>query len=79
MQRFMALILVLTPVILAVTGIKLIRDMSFGILQPPIPELWIQFVLGVICLIGGMYLIGGFIFHRDKKRNKLQKRFSEKK
>lgn len=79
MQRFIALIIVLIPVILAVLGIKLIRDMTFGVLQPPIPELWMQFLVGVIFLVGGMYLIGGFIFHRDKKRNKLQKRFSDRK
>lgn len=79
MQRFFALLLVLIPVILAVLGIKLIRDMSFAILQPPIPYLWLQFLIGLLCLIGGLYLIGGFIFHRDKKRNKVQKRFAEKK
>jgi polyferredoxin len=79
MQRLIALILVLIPVILAVLGIKLIRDMTFAILQPPIPNLWLQFLVGAIFLIGGLYLIGSFIFHRDKKRNKLQKRFIEKK
>jgi hypothetical protein len=79
MQRLIALIIVVIPVILAVLGIKLIRDMSFGILQPPIPMLWLQFLIGVLCLVGGMYLIGGFIFHRDKKREKIQKRFIQKK
>ncbi|WP_246944620.1 DUF2627 domain-containing protein [Bacillus pinisoli] len=79
MQRLIALVIVLIPVILAVLGIKLIRDMSFGILQAPIPALWMQFIIGALFLVLGMYLIGGFIFHRDKKRNKLQKRFSEKK
>jgi hypothetical protein len=79
MQRFIALVIVIIPILLAVYGIKLIRDMTFGILQAPIPSLLIQFVIGLICLAGGLYLIGSFIFHRDKKRNKLQKRFIERK
>ncbi|WP_456278348.1 DUF2627 domain-containing protein [Bacillus sp. AK128] len=79
MQRLIALLIVIIPVALAVLGIKLIRDMTFGILQPPIPALWLQFIIGVLFLIGGMYLIGGFIFHRDRKRDKIQKRFSQKK
>ncbi|MFZ3588440.1 DUF2627 domain-containing protein [Bacillus sp. DJP31] len=79
MQRFIALIIVLIPVILAVLGIKLIRDMTFAILQPPIPFLWMQFLIGLTFFFGGMYLIGSFIFRRDKKRNKIQKRLIEKK
>ncbi len=79
MQRIIALIIVLIPVMLAVLGIKLIRDMTFAILQPPIPSLWLQFFIGLSFLAGGLYLIGSFIFHRDKKRNKIQKRFTEKK
>ncbi|KAA0549482.1 DUF2627 domain-containing protein [Bacillus sp. BGMRC 2118] len=79
MLRFIALILVLIPVGLAALGIKLIRDMSFGVLQAPIPSLSLQFLLGVICLVGGLYLIGSFIFYRDRKRNKIQNRFMQRK
>lgn len=79
MLRFFALIVVLIPVGLAALGIKLIRDMSFGILQAPIPSLSLQFLIGVISLGGGLYLIGSFIFYRDRKRNKVQKRFMPRK
>lgn len=79
MQRLIALIIVVIPVLLAVLGIKLIRDMTFAILQPPIPYLWLQFLIGLACLIGGLYLIGSFIYYRDKKRNKIQKKITEKK
>jgi quinol-cytochrome oxidoreductase complex cytochrome b subunit len=79
MQRFFALVIVLIPIAAAVYGIKLIRDMIFGILQPPIPSLLLQFVIGLACLAGGLYLIGSFIFHRDKKRNKIQKKLTDRK
>jgi uncharacterized membrane protein len=67
------------PIIMAVLGIKLIRDLTFGILQSPIPFLWLQFIIGTILITGGFLLIGGFIFYRDKKRNKVQKKFQNKK
>jgi hypothetical protein len=79
MQRYIALIIVLIPVIMAVLGIKLIRDLTFGILQPPIPFLWLQFLIGLLLIGLGLFLIGGFIFYRDKKRNKIQTKFSNKK
>jgi hypothetical protein len=79
MQRFFALLIVLLPILAAVYGIKLIRDMIFGILQPPIPSLFLQFLIGLTCLAGGLYLIGSFIFHRDQKRNKVQKKFTNRK
>jgi hypothetical protein len=53
------------------------RDMTFGILQSPIPFLWLQFLLGLILFIGGLAFVAGFIFYRDKKRNKVQTRFKK--
>ncbi|MFD1736385.1 DUF2627 domain-containing protein [Bacillus salitolerans] len=79
MQRYLALIVVVIPVIMAVMGIKLIRDLTFGILQPPIPFLWLQFFIGLALIGGGLWLVGGFVFYRDKKRNKVQQRFQPKK
>ncbi|WP_379970225.1 DUF2627 domain-containing protein [Ectobacillus sp. sgz5001026] len=73
--RTVALFLALLPIIMAVTGIKLMRDTLFAILNSPIPTLSMQFLLGVMLFGVGMYLFGGFLFHRDRKRNKLQSRF----
>ncbi len=72
MGRFLALLLVLFPVVLSSIGIKFIRDSLFLIRNSPIPFLWLQFLLGIIFLIGALSLIGGFIFYRDKKRNKVR-------
>ncbi|MGD7007832.1 DUF2627 domain-containing protein [Metabacillus sp. 84] len=78
MSRIIALIIVLIPGIMAAYGIKLIRDLFFGILQPPIPSLLIQFLIGLTLFIAGLGFTAGFIFYRDRKHNKVQKRFSRR-
>ncbi|PFK45974.1 hypothetical protein COI93_06545 [Bacillus cereus] len=75
MQRYLALLLALLPISLAVLGIKLMRDTVFGILFSPIPVLWLQFLMGIFCFAIGFYLFGGFVLYRDRKRNKVQARF----
>lgn len=78
MKRIIALMILLIPGFLAAFGIKLMRDMTFGILQAPFPYLWLQFLTGFIFFIGGLSFVAGFIFHRDRKRNKVQMRFQGK-
>lgn len=77
MSRIIALIIMVIPGLLAVYGIKLMRDMTFGILHSPIPFLALQFIIGLILFLGGLAFVAGFIFYRDRKRNKVQKRFSK--
>ena len=77
MIRILALILLLIPGFLAALGVKLMRDMVFGILQSPFPYLWLQFLIGLFMFFAGIWFIGGFILHRDRKRNKVQSRFLE--
>ncbi len=79
MSRIIALIIMVIPGLIAAYGIKLMRDMTFGILQPPIPFLWVQFMLGLLFFLGGLSFVAGFIFYRDRKRNKVQKKFSRNK
>ncbi|GIN38313.1 MULTISPECIES: DUF2627 domain-containing protein [Heyndrickxia] len=78
MIRLFALIIMVIPGIIAAIGIKLMRDMLFGILQAPFPYLWLQFLIGFIFFLGGLGFIAGFVFYRDRKRNKVQKRFVKK-
>ncbi|PLS01688.1 DUF2627 domain-containing protein [Neobacillus cucumis] len=75
MIRIIALIILVIPGALAALGIKLMRDMTFGILQAPFPSLWLQFLAGLVFFIGGLGFVAGFIFHRDRKRNKVQSKF----
>lgn len=77
-MRIIALIIILLPGLLAVYGIKIMRDTVFNILHSPFPQLSIQFIFGLICFIIGLALIGGFIYRRDKKRNKVKKEFKRR-
>ncbi|MEK3890795.1 DUF2627 domain-containing protein [Bacillus sp. FSL K6-3431] len=78
MGRLAALFMLLIPGILAGYGIKLMRDMLFGMLQSPFPKLWMQFLSGLIFFILGLGFIAGFVLHRDRKRNKVQDRFRKR-
>ncbi|RFU60266.1 DUF2627 domain-containing protein [Bacillus sp. V59.32b] len=75
MRRTIAFLILFIPGALAVYGIKIMRDMLFGISQPPYPALWVQFLAGFVLCIGGIGFIAGFVLHRDRKKNKVQNRF----
>ncbi|MFS0781006.1 DUF2627 domain-containing protein [Bacillus sp. 1P06AnD] len=76
MVRFLAFLILFIPGVFAAIGIKLMRDMVFGLLKTPFPSLTIQFICGFIFMVAGVGFIAGFILHRDRKRSKVQKRFS---
>jgi hypothetical protein len=78
MSRYAALVIVLIPGIMAVMGIKWMRDTLFGVLQFPFPFLWLQFIAGFISFSAGLAFVGGFIFYRDRKRNKVQLKYKKK-
>ncbi|MGO4887040.1 DUF2627 domain-containing protein [Anaerobacillus sp. MEB173] len=77
-MRLIALLVLVIPGFFAGLGIKLMRDIFFNVLHSPFPALWIQFIAGLLLFIGGLAFIGGFIFHRDRKRNKVAPRFQKK-
>lgn len=72
MTRIIALIIMLIPGFIAALGIKLMRDMVFGILQAPFPFLWLQFLAGLLFFLAGLGFVAGFILRRDRRRNKVQ-------
>lgn len=74
-MRILAFLILFIPGLLAALGIKYMRDMLFGLLQFPFPSLTLQFIVGLLLMLGGVGFIAGFILHRDRKRNKVQKRF----
>lgn len=77
MARIIALLILVIPGVIAGYGIKLMRDMVFGIVIPPFTQsfLWLQFLAGFALFAAGVAFIGGFILHRDRKRKKVQPRF----
>ncbi|UOQ85956.1 DUF2627 domain-containing protein [Gracilibacillus salinarum] len=67
-MRLIALLMLVLPAVLATYGIKLMRDAFFGELNMLFFHIVIQFIIGLVLFVGGLYFIGGFILHRDKKR-----------
>ncbi|MBM7569720.1 DUF2627 family protein [Aquibacillus albus] len=74
-MRIIALLLLVLPGILATLGIKLMRDAAFAEFYPYFFHLSIQFIVGLLLFLGGLGFIGGFILHRDRKRNLTKGRF----
>ncbi|RWZ60132.1 DUF2627 domain-containing protein [Halobacillus fulvus] len=76
-MRLIALLILVTPGIIAVYGIKLIRDALFGEFHPIFFHIAIQGFVGLLFVAGGIAFIGGFILHRDRKRNLTKGRFKK--
>lgn len=74
MGRVFAFFLAAIPISLSVIGVKLIRDSLFQIIYCPFAFPWLQTIVGIVLFLLGLSFIGGFIYHRDKKRNKVTKR-----
>ncbi|MDV2685163.1 DUF2627 domain-containing protein [Alkalihalophilus sp. As8PL] len=78
MGRFIALMIMVIPAVIAGYGIKLMRDTIFTLVNTPYPNLSIQFIVGFILFLAGLSFIGGFIFYRDKKNGKIAPRFKKR-
>ena len=63
MIRIIALMIMVIPGVFAAYGVKLMRDMVFGILHAPLPYLWLQFIIGLLMVIFGVEFIAGFSLH----------------
>lgn len=74
MMRLIAALALFIPGLISAYGIKLMRDTLFSDFNPLFINLGIQFTIGFILFGVGVTFIGGFIVHRDRKRNLVQKR-----
>lgn len=72
MVRFIAILILFIPGAIGAYGIKLMRDALFSDVYGILFNETLQFIVGLILFIGGFSFVAGFIFHRDKKRNKLK-------
>ncbi|MBA4495016.1 DUF2627 domain-containing protein [Paenactinomyces guangxiensis] len=77
-QRIFAIIIMCIPGILAIYGWTVMRDILFDYLAGQGFAL-LSFLGALVLFLLGLSIIGGFIFHRDKKRNKIQPRLLGKK
>ncbi|MGP4072430.1 DUF2627 family protein [Piscibacillus sp. B03] len=69
-MRIVAFLMLLLPGILGVYGIKLIRDSFFGIVESVFLNVFVQLFAGVLFVIIGIGFIGGFLLHRDRRKQK---------
>ena len=79
MKKFIALMLLVIPVIIAGIGIKLIRDSMFGIINDQFTVVYMQFIVGVILMVLGIWFIAGYIMNRENKHNRLKESLRKKK
>jgi len=77
MVRFLAVVILFIPGIIGAFGIKLMRDALFNEVYSLLFHEGIQFAVGLIMFLGGLAFIGGFIYHRDKKRNLVQDKLNK--
>ncbi|MBU5466347.1 DUF2627 domain-containing protein [Virgibacillus sp. MSJ-26] len=73
MVRIIAVSLLLIPGVISAIGIKLMRDTLFDDFHPLFYHVGIQFGVGLILFIVGIAFITGFIVHRDRKNNLIER------
>lgn len=78
MKKFIALMLLVIPVIIAGIGIKLIRDSMFGIINDPFTVVYMQFIIGVILMVLGIWFVAGYIMNRENKHKRLKESLRKK-
>ncbi|WP_432355383.1 DUF2627 domain-containing protein [Sporosarcina sp. A2] len=74
MARLAAFVVLIIPGIAAALGIKLMRDALFGVLFSAFPYIWLQFVAGFLLLAIGIGFFAGFLFRRDQRTGRIQKK-----
>ncbi|SHE45240.1 Protein of unknown function [Seinonella peptonophila] len=77
-QRIFAILLLCLPAVIGIYGWKILRDAVFDLFAGQ-PVSWLKIGGGSLCLLFALYVIGGFIFYRDKKRNKIDPRLLKNK
>lgn len=68
MMRIIALVILFIPGVIGAYGIKLMRDALFSDITPFLVNPSLQFIVGFILFAAGLAFIGGFIVHRDRKK-----------
>lgn len=78
MSRIFAVIVMFTPGVIGAFGIKLMRDALFADVSPIFFNEIVQFIIGFIMFAIGLTFVGGFIYHRDKKKQLVKERNKNK-
>lgn len=76
-ERLIAILLMCIPGGISVYGWTLMRDILFHTTAGETFAI-INFVIGLVLFLFGLSIVGGFIYYRDKKRNKIQPKLLKK-
>lgn len=77
--RFIAILLLVIPGLMATYGFLAMKDAIFAQFSAADGHvLWGKFSLGLVLFIIGVAFIGGWTFFRDRKRNYVAPRFKPK-
>ncbi|CAM2806409.1 DUF2627 domain-containing protein [Paenibacillus sediminis] len=82
-SRFIAIIILVIPGLMATTGFLMMKDALFlffsmhGSNEKPIFD-WLHFAGGLILFAAGIAFLAGWVLFRDRKRNYVAPRFKEK-
>ncbi|MDT3427513.1 hypothetical protein J2Z22_003076 [Paenibacillus forsythiae] len=83
-SRFIAILILVLPGLLAMKGFLMMKDALFDYLamhgdKTAAPAFaWLLFAEGLVMFAAGMSFLGGWILTRDRKRNYIGPRFKEK-
>ncbi|MEI7024644.1 DUF2627 domain-containing protein [Paenibacillus sp. y28] len=77
LQRFIAILILVIPGIVATYGFLGMKDAIFSLVGGA-GMLWGKFIIGFILFVIGVAFIGGWIFFRDRKNNYVAPRFRDK-
>lgn len=78
MKKILALLILVIPGILAAIGVKYMRDSMFGIVNDPFTLTVVQFIIGLLMTVFGVWFIGGYLLNRERKNKRAQEKFLEK-
>ncbi|MCL6606325.1 MAG: DUF2627 domain-containing protein [Paenibacillus sp.] len=84
-SRFIAILILVIPGLLAMTGFLMMKDDVFNYISMHGDDnvtpafAWLHFGGGLLLFAAGMTFLGGWILTRDRKRNYVGPRFKEKK
>lgn len=76
-QRVIAILLLCIPGVVGVYGWTIIREVIFDTFAKQGFQ-WGRFLFGLVLLLGSLYIVGGFIFYRDKKNKRVQPKLLNK-
>lgn len=54
-------------------GLNLIRIAVMDKVADPSAVIWGRVLIGLVLMLGGLSFLGGFVYHREKKRGKVGK------